>query len=101
LELHADKARLIEFGRFAARDRKYRGERKPETFTFLGFTHFCGQLNRIGFRLQGDPEPLDTYGIARFIELYSRHANARVIAPRDQPRKEVELTIRATHGSRI
>jgi hypothetical protein len=64
LELHADKARLIEFGRFAARDRKYRGERKPETFTFLGFTHFCGQLNRIGFRLQGDPEPLDTHGIA-------------------------------------
>src|SRR5260370_14659441 len=44
LELHADKTRLIEFGRFAARDRKYRGEGKPETFTFLGFTHFCGQL---------------------------------------------------------
>jgi RNA-directed DNA polymerase len=46
LELHADRTRLIEFGRFAARDRKYRGEGKPETFTFLGFTHFCGQLNR-------------------------------------------------------
>src|SRR3979490_2093701 len=45
LELHPDKTRLIEFGRFAARDRKYRGEGKPETFTFLGFTHFCGQLN--------------------------------------------------------
>src|ERR1700726_4024426 len=45
LELHADKTRLIEFGRFAARDRKRRGEGKPETFTFLGFTHFCGQLN--------------------------------------------------------
>jgi group II intron reverse transcriptase/maturase len=45
LELHADKTRLIEFGRFAARNRKYRGEGKPETFTFLGFTHFCGQLN--------------------------------------------------------
>src|SRR5450759_1212928 len=48
LELHADKTRLIEFGRFAARDRKYRGEGKPETFTFLGFTHFCGQLNSNG-----------------------------------------------------
>jgi hypothetical protein len=46
LELHADKTRLIEFGRFAARDRKRRGEGKPETFTFLGFTHFCGQRNR-------------------------------------------------------
>jgi retron-type reverse transcriptase len=44
LELHADKTRLIEFGRFAARNRKRRGEGKPETFTFLGFTHFCGQL---------------------------------------------------------
>lgn len=43
LELHADKTRLIEFGRFAARNRKHRGEGKPETFTFLGFTHFCGQ----------------------------------------------------------
>src|SRR5437667_1618028 len=45
LELHADKTRLIEFGRFAARNRKQRGEGKPETFTFLGFTHFCGQRN--------------------------------------------------------
>jgi hypothetical protein len=42
LELHAEKTRLIEFGRFAARDRKQRGEGKPETFTFLGFTHYCG-----------------------------------------------------------
>ena len=43
LELHPDKTRLIAFGRFAARNRKQRGEGKPETFTFLGFTHFCGQ----------------------------------------------------------
>jgi hypothetical protein len=48
LELHADKTRLIEFGRFAARNRKRRGEGKPETFPFLGFTHFCGQRNRGG-----------------------------------------------------
>ena len=44
LELHAEKTRLIEFGRYAARNRQRRGEGKPETFTFLGFTHFCGQL---------------------------------------------------------
>jgi RNA-directed DNA polymerase len=44
LELHSDKTRLIEFGRFAVRNRRQRGEEKPETFTFLGFTHFCGQL---------------------------------------------------------
>jgi RNA-directed DNA polymerase len=48
LELHPDKTRLIEFGRFAVRDRKRRGEGKPKTFTFLGFTHFCGQLTSSG-----------------------------------------------------
>jgi group II intron reverse transcriptase/maturase len=48
LELHPDKTRLIEFGRYAARDRKQRSEGKPETFTFLGFTHFCGQRHKKG-----------------------------------------------------
>ena len=43
LELHAEKTRLIEFGQFAERNRKRRGEAKPETFTFLGFTHYCGK----------------------------------------------------------
>jgi len=43
LELHPDKTRLIEFGRFAAQDRKERGLGKPETFDFLGFTHLCGK----------------------------------------------------------
>ena len=42
--MHPDKTRLIEFGRFAAENRRKRGERKPETFTFLGFTHICGQI---------------------------------------------------------
>src|SRR6266536_1367153 len=48
LELHPDKTRLIEFGRFAARNRQQRGEGKPETFTFLGFTHYCGQRQKSG-----------------------------------------------------
>jgi group II intron reverse transcriptase/maturase len=48
LELHPDKTRLIEFGRFAANPRKQRGERKPETFNFLGFTHICGQSKKSG-----------------------------------------------------
>src|SRR5215813_10529155 len=48
LELHAEKTRLIEFGRFAAQDREKRGEGKPETFTFLGFTHFCGKRRSNG-----------------------------------------------------
>jgi hypothetical protein len=37
LELHPDKTRLIEFGRFAAQNRKKQGLSKPETFDFLGF----------------------------------------------------------------
>ena len=41
LALHEDKTRLIEFGRFAAVSREKRGERRPETFAFLGFTHYC------------------------------------------------------------
>ena len=48
LELHPEKTRLIEFGRFAVRNRKQRGEGKPETFTFLGLTHFCGSLTSSG-----------------------------------------------------
>jgi RNA-directed DNA polymerase len=43
LGLHPDKTRLIEFGRYAARDRKRRGLGKPETFDFLGFTHICAK----------------------------------------------------------
>jgi group II intron reverse transcriptase/maturase len=43
LSLHPDKTRLIEFGRFAAADRKRRGLGKPETFNFLGFTFICGK----------------------------------------------------------
>ena len=43
LTLHEGKTRLIEFGRFAALSRQRRGERRPETFAFLGFTHYCGR----------------------------------------------------------
>lgn len=48
LELHPDKTRLIEFGRFAAERRKKRGEGRPETFNFLGFTHICGTNHTTG-----------------------------------------------------
>ena len=43
LELQADKTRLIEFGRYAAVNRRRRGQGKPETFNFLGFTHISGR----------------------------------------------------------
>jgi hypothetical protein len=48
LELHPDKTRLIEFGRYAAERRKKRGAGKPETFNFLGFTHICGTNHQTG-----------------------------------------------------
>jgi RNA-directed DNA polymerase len=46
LELHPDKTRLIEFGRWAERDRGRRGEGRPETFNFLGFTHCCTKTRK-------------------------------------------------------
>jgi group II intron reverse transcriptase/maturase len=49
LELHPEKTRLIEFGRYAAERRKQRGEGKPETFNFLGFTHICGTSQTTGY----------------------------------------------------
>lgn len=53
LDLHPDKTRLIAFGRFVAERRRARGEGRPETFDFLGFTHICGtKRNGRGFQLR-------------------------------------------------
>jgi len=50
LELHPEKTRLIEFGRYARHNRETRGDRgAPETFNFLGFTHSCGKTRKGGF----------------------------------------------------
>ena len=49
LELHPEKTRLIEFGRYATERRAKRGEGKPETFNFLGFTHICGTSHKTGY----------------------------------------------------
>jgi len=46
LKLHPDKTRLIEFGRFARDNRRRRGQGKPQTFDFLGFTHCCGTTRK-------------------------------------------------------
>jgi group II intron reverse transcriptase/maturase len=48
LVLHPDKTRLIRFGRHAAKQREELGEGKPETFDFLGFTHFCTRSRKRG-----------------------------------------------------
>jgi len=43
LMLHEEKTRLLEFGRLSTERREARGDRRPETFTFLGFTHYCAR----------------------------------------------------------
>jgi len=48
LELHPEKTRLLEFGPVAAANRKQRGQGKPETFDFLGFTHICARKRSNG-----------------------------------------------------
>jgi group II intron reverse transcriptase/maturase len=52
LELEPEKTRLVEFGRFAEENRKERGEGKPETFDFLGLTHYCSKSRKGKFRVK-------------------------------------------------
>jgi RNA-directed DNA polymerase len=52
LQLHPDKTRLIEFGRYAEERREKRGEGRPETFDFLGFTHCCGKTRKGMFTIK-------------------------------------------------
>ena len=57
LELHPEKTRLVEFGRLAEANRRERGERRPETFDFLGFTHYCRTTHKGRFGLGRKPAP--------------------------------------------
>lgn len=52
LSLEEDKSRLIEFGRFAEENRRRKGKGKPETFTFLGFTHYCSRSRNGKYRVK-------------------------------------------------
>ena len=52
LELHPEKTRLIEFGRYAESNRRDRGQGPPETFDFLGFTHICGRTRQGKFQVR-------------------------------------------------
>ena len=52
LTLEKEKSRLIEFGRLAESNRRNRGDGKPETFTFLGFTHYCSHGRNGQFRVK-------------------------------------------------
>ena len=67
----------------------------------LAATAAVGPPLVISFRLQCNAKPLDSARIAGFVELYAGNADARIIALRDKPWKQVKLTVRATNGSRI
>lgn len=57
LQLHPDKTRVLEFGRFATANRAQRGQRRPETFDFLGFRHYCGKTRNGRFVLKRKTRP--------------------------------------------
>ncbi len=52
LEREPEKTRLIEFGRYARENRKKKGQGRPETFDFLGFTHYCSKSQKGSFRVK-------------------------------------------------
>ena len=56
LALAIGKTKIIEFGRFARENRKAKGLGKPETFSFLGFTHYCNQSRNGKFRVKRKTE---------------------------------------------
>jgi len=83
LELHPDKTRLIEFGRFASERRSRRGENRPETFNFLGFTHACSQDERGRYRVLRQTMAKRMHGKLRQLrqELWQRmHKPVREVA---------------------
>lgn len=78
LTLHDGKTRLIEFGRFPALRRAQRGERRPETFAFLGFTHYCGWTRDGRFVLKRQTQ---SQRITRKLQALRQEARRRMHAP--------------------
>ena len=79
LELHAEKTRLIEFGRFAAENRKRDGAGKPETFNFLGFDHWRRRMvGLVQDKVDSSSAPVANISAARS----GRAASLRCIAGR-------------------
>lgn len=52
LEIAEDKSKVIPFGKFAKTNCQKKGFRKPSTFNFLGFTHYCGESKKGNFRVK-------------------------------------------------
>jgi hypothetical protein len=85
LALHPDKTRLIRFGRHAAKQREKLGEGKPETFDFLGFTHFCTRSRKWG-----------SFVIGR--KTIKKRMRARLLAIKTELRKIMHDPIAKTGG---
>ena len=79
LTLHPDKTRLIEFGQFAHERRQRRGQGRPETFDFLGLTHYCAKTRNGHFRLGRKPMAKRmTRTLKRIREVLRRRMHANV-----------------------
>jgi len=79
LEIHSEKTRLIEFGRFAESNRTERGEGKPETFDFLGFTHICSRT------LKGNRFTIRRKTIAKRLRAKLKAVRIEIIRRRHDP----------------
>jgi RNA-directed DNA polymerase len=89
LELHNEKTRLIEFGRFAESNRAKRGEGKPETFDFLGFTHICGRTRK------GDRFTIRRKTISERLRAKIKGAREAIIRKRHEPVPEQGAWLRS------
>jgi group II intron reverse transcriptase/maturase len=79
LEIHREKTRLIEFGRFAEANRAERGEGKPETFDFLGFTHICSRTQK------GNRFTIRRKTIAKRLRIKLKEVREAIIRRRHEP----------------
>jgi RNA-directed DNA polymerase len=79
LELHPEKTRLIEFGRFAAERRSKAGLGKPETFSFLGFTHYCGKTRKGAFTIKR--------------QSMAKHMRAKLLEIKAQLKRQMHSTV--------
>lgn len=78
LMLHEDKTRLIEFGKLSSEQRQARGDRRPETFAFLGFTHYCARSREGRFVVK---RRTDRKRLTRKLHTVRREQRRRMHAP--------------------
>ena len=86
--------RLLEFGRFAAENREKRGQEKPETFNFLGFTHICGKTRKGRFTVMRQT-------IRKRLQAKLNEVKAELRRRMHEPIPEVGRWLRAVVGGHI